>query len=121
HGEEPGQGPRGLARYGLAASGQLVVLVGGERFPPAAVGILPLLEPADGALHVVLAAILANDTEPAQHGPGAVHVVHAPPSVPGAALMLAALDETQCALSGRMLKPMAERSQELKAAPGEIL
>src|SRR5262245_16812882 len=121
HREEAEERPGGLARDGLTTSGPFVVLVGSERLSPATVGVLPLLEPPDGPLHVVLAVILTDGPEATQDGPGSVHVVHAPPSVPGAALVLTPLDEAQRALGGRMLQAVAERAQELEAASREVL
>src|SRR3972149_2538441 len=47
-GEEGQQRPGRLARKGLAASGQIVVLVGAERLAPAAVGGLTRLGAGDG-------------------------------------------------------------------------
>src|SRR3984893_5609521 len=73
--EETQERPGRLAGNVLAATRQRLVLVGGERLAPASVGVLPLLDPGDGALDIVGRAILADGAEPAQHRPRAVDVV----------------------------------------------
>src|SRR5206468_2292940 len=82
-GEERQERPGRLARQGLAAAGQVSVVVGAQGLAPAAVVVLPLLEPADRPLDVVLRAVLADRAQSAKHGPGAVDVVDAPAPVPG--------------------------------------
>src|SRR5207302_11195487 len=72
--EEAQERPRRLAGNGLAAPGQGLVFVGGERLAPAPVVVLPLLDPGNGALDVVGQAVLADGAEPAQHRPRAVDV-----------------------------------------------
>src|SRR5437867_9067117 len=96
--EEAEQRPGGLARRRLAGAGERVVVVALAGLAPAAVLVLMALEPPDRALHVLVTRILADGREPAQHGPRAVDVVHAPASVPRPVVALRVAQELDRAL-----------------------
>src|SRR5262249_17340596 len=70
--EEPEQRPRRLARDRFPTAGEVWIVVRRERLPPAAIAVLPALEPGDGAPHVILRGLLPDRREAAQHRPGAV-------------------------------------------------
>src|SRR5215813_10985336 len=91
--EEPEQRPRGLARKRLADAGERVVFIALTRLAPAAVAVLVPLEPADRALHELVARIDADRVQTAQHRPRPVDVVHAPAPVPRTVVTLRVAQE----------------------------
>src|SRR5262249_54395481 len=103
-GEEAQESPRRLAGQRVAATRQLRIVVRPERLAPASIRVLPAQEPFNGTLDVALRAVLADGAEPAQHRPGPVDVVRAPPAVPRAILGLRALDEIECAWHGGVIE-----------------
>src|SRR6185437_16533842 len=80
--DEAHERPGGLAGRRGADALFAGMIVAGDALAPAAVAVLPRLEPADGAPDVGRLQVLADGLEAAQHLPGAVEVVHAPAAVP---------------------------------------
>src|SRR5580765_8500206 len=119
--EKAQEGPRGLTRNRLAHAGELVVVVALAGLAPAPVAILMALEPADRPLDVFVARIHADGGEPAQHRPRAVDVVHAPPAVPRAVVSLSMAQEIDRALGRLEVLPVAQGTEELQPAPGQVL
>src|SRR6266849_3360683 len=119
--EEAQQRPRGLTRNRLAHAGKLVVVVALAGLAPPAVPVLVALEPSDRALDVLVTRIHADGGEPAQHRPRAIDVVHAPAAVPRSVVSLRVAEEIDRALGGLEVLPVAERAEELEAAPGQVL
>src|SRR2546429_132242 len=90
------------------------------RLAPAAVPVLPLLEPTHRPLDVLVAQILADRAEPPEDGPGAVDIVHAPAPVPRPVVPLRVAEEVERALRRLEVTAVAERAEELEATPGQV-
>src|SRR5256886_13607618 len=105
----------------LADPRELGIIVAPARLAPAAVAVLPPLEPAYGPLDVLMAQVLADRAEPTEDGPGAVDVVHTPASVPWPVVPLRVAEEVERALRRLELSVVAERAEELEAASRQVL
>src|SRR5262249_29355748 len=118
--EQSKQRPRRLARRRRTTAGEAGIVVGLTRLAPAAVPILVRLQPAHGALDVLLVEALPDRFEAPEHRPRAVDVVHAPAPEPRAIVTLRAADEGQRAARRLEVAPVPERAHQLESAAGEI-
>src|SRR5262249_36631767 len=114
------QRPRRLARRRRTTAGEAGIVVGLTRLAPAAVPILVRLQPAHGALDVLLVEALPDRFEAPEHRPRAVDVVHAPAPEPRAIVPLRAADERQRAAGRLEVAAIPERAHQLESAAGEI-
>src|SRR5437868_2651037 len=94
---QPHERPGGLAGGRLADSAPLRVIVAGDALAPTTVAVLTVDEPTRCAPHVGRLDVFADASEPAQHLPGAIDVVHAPAPVPASVGQLVVLQELDCA------------------------
>src|SRR5262249_47684706 len=91
--EEAEERPRGLRGRALALPGETLVVVGGDRLAPAAVGVLVRTQPLDGTADVRRAQILADRGEADERAPRPVDEVDAPAAPPRAVLALRPAEE----------------------------
>src|SRR3990172_9530 len=120
-GEEREQRPRRLAGRRGADAGERGAVVALARLAPAAVRVLAALQPADRALHVLVAGILADRGQAAQHRPRPVDVVHAPAPVPRPVVPLGVPQELDRALRRLEVLALAEGAEQLEPAARQVL
>src|SRR5207248_9564704 len=87
-GDQTEQRPGGLRGRALAASARHRFDIGGARLSPAAVGILPLFEPAERPANGEAVHVLASGRERGQDCPDSVEVIDSPAAEPGPFLLL---------------------------------
>ena len=92
----------------------LRVIVAAERLAPAAIRILVILQPRHRPTRVGLAQIGTNGLQAAQHLPGAIDVVGAPPAKPGAVGTLVAAEESERFLHALVLDRKSEMTETLE-------
>src|SRR5262249_43398722 len=117
---EAEHGPGRLARDRAADPGERGLVVALARLAPAAVGVLVPLEPPDGALHVLLARVLADRAEPPEPRPRAIDGVDAPPPVPGPVVPLRVPQELEAAPRRLAVARVTIRAEQLEAASGQV-
>ena len=113
-------GPRGLRRGAGSLSLENGIIVGVAPFAPAAVGVLDQFQPGLAALEPGLAHVDVQRPDAAQHLPRAINIIHTPPSVPRAIVLLLFLEITQSGLDLGMIDAPALVTEQFKNSRRDV-